>query len=108
MEIEMDKESQDFFEKLLGIADPWYIREVEQNEQGIHFHIDFNRGAQFPYKGELYSVHDTVEKEWWHLNFFQYRTYLRANVPRINTPDGVKQVQVPWAQEGSGFTQHSQ
>ncbi len=38
------------------------------------------------------------------MNLFQYKTYLHARVPGIYTPDGVKQVQVPWAREGSGFT----
>ena len=37
------------------------------------------------------------------MNLFQYKTYLHAYVPRIHTPDGIKQVQVPWAREESGF-----
>jgi len=52
-------------------------------------------------------VHDTTEKQWRHLNFFQYEAYLKARVPRVKCPNsdcGVKQVQVPWARAGSGFT----
>lgn len=52
-------------------------------------------------------VHDTKEKEWQHLNFFQYEAYLHARVPRVKCPNsdcGVKLVPVPWARSGSGFT----
>jgi transposase len=39
------------------------------------------------------------------LNFFQYRCELVAKVPRVwCRKDGVHQVPVPWAREGSGFT----
>jgi len=100
----MEKELQIFFEKLLGLVEPWVIREVEQKEQVVHIYIDFKRGAKFPYKDEPCKVHDTVIREWRHMNLLQYKTNLRARIPRISTPDGVKQVQVPWAREGSGFT----
>lgn len=51
-------------------------------------------------------VYDTKEKIWRHLNFFQFRTYLHARVPRIKCSAGcgVKQVKPPWARPGSEFT----
>jgi transposase len=50
-------------------------------------------------------VHDTVEKRWRHLNFFQHECYLHARVPRVNTPDGrVLMVMPPWAGKLDGFT----
>jgi len=53
----------------------------------------------------LCAVHDTIERRWRHMNFFQYRCELVAKVPRTwCRTDGVHQVQVPWAREGSGFT----
>jgi len=93
-----------FFLQVLGLVEPWYISDVEVRGLEIHIRVDFKRGAKFPYKGELCRVHDTVIREWRHMNLFQYKTYLHARVPRIYTPEGVKQVQVPWAREGSGFT----
>ena len=71
--------------------------------------IDFKRGATFPCPvcGDLVPVHDTVEKTWRHMNFFQYETYLKARTPRVKCPKdgcGVKLVTVPWARSGSGFT----
>ena len=39
------------------------------------------------------------------MNFFQYKAFLHARVPRVRCPDcGVKLVEIPWACEGSGFT----
>ena len=51
------------------------------------------------------GIHDTIERRWRHMHFFQYRCELVARVPRTwCRKDGVHQVQVPWAREGSGFT----
>ena len=50
-------------------------------------------------------IHDRVERQWKHLNFWQYETILSARVPRVKCDKcGVHQVSVPWAREGSGFT----
>ena len=49
-------------------------------------------------------MHDTIKMEWRHLNFFQYRAYIRAREPRIKCHEhGIKGVNVPWARKGSGF-----
>jgi transposase len=69
--------------------------------------LDFESGTRFapPGQKELCPVHDTVDKEWRHLNFFQFETVLHARVPRVWTAEGkVVQVEVPWARPGSGFT----
>jgi transposase len=73
----------------------------------LHITVDFAEGASFPYPGleQTCKVHDTRERTWRHLNFFQYRCYITARVPRVITPDGkVRTVPVPWARSGSGFT----
>lgn len=95
----------------LGIVAPWEVTAVEFNKESsrIDITIDFQRGSLFPCPvcGVLSPVHDTTDKQWRHLNFFQYEAYLTARVPRVKCPNsdcGVKQVQVPWARTGSGFT----
>jgi transposase len=51
------------------------------------------------------TIYDRVEKRWRHLNFFQYRCELVAQVPRADCPKhGAKLTGVPWAAAGSGFT----
>ena len=99
------------FGMALGIVPPWEVTEVSFSKESnrLDITIDFQRGATFlcPVCGAPATAYDTTEKTWQHLNFFQYEAYLHARVPRVNCPNegcGVKQVQVPWARAGSGFT----
>jgi len=99
------------FGMALGIVPPWEVTEVGFSKESnrLNITIDFQRGATFvcPVCGAPAPAYDTTEKTWQHLNFFQYEAYLHARVPRVNCPNegcGVKQVQVPWARAGSGFT----
>ncbi|MGH9203961.1 MAG: ISL3 family transposase, partial [Vicinamibacterales bacterium] len=51
------------------------------------------------------AVHDTADKTWRHLDFFQHKAFLHARVPRVRcVTHGVRQVEVAWARSGSGFT----
>ena len=95
----------------LGITPPWEVTEVAFSKESsrLDISIDFQRGATFacPVCGSPAPAYDTTEKEWRHLNFFQYEAYLHARVPRVKCPKegcGVKQITVPWARAGSGFT----
>src|SRR6266478_6098164 len=88
---------------------PWRVVRTDFSGQppALEIGLEFVRGSQFhcPQCGELCGVHDTVEKRWRHLNFFQYRCELLARVPRVwCRQDGVHLSQVPWASAGSGFT----
>ena len=96
------------FEQALGISNPWYIENVSFSKENsrLDININFKRGAKFPYAPykEL-PVHDTVNKQWRHLNFFEHECYLNCRVPRVKLPDGkVRHVKVPWEGEGKGFT----
>jgi transposase len=68
--------------------------------------VGFATGSRFAdSSGALCGVHDTVERQWQHLSFFEHACYRHGAVPRIKTPDGkVVTVPVPWARPGSGFT----
>ncbi len=99
------------FGMALGIVAPWEVTEVNFSKESnrLDITIDFQRGSVFscPVCGAPAPAYDTTEKTWRHLNFFQYEAYLHAFVPRVNCPNegcGVKQIQVPWARVGSGFT----
>ena len=98
------------FSTALGVEKPWKVDEIEfsKDKGRLDITIDFQKGATFPCasckEGDC-PVHDTKERTWRHLNFFQYETYLHARVPRIKCKVcGIKQVEVPWARPGSGFT----
>lgn len=99
------------FGMALGIIHPWEVTKVDFSMESsrLDIFIDFQRGATFacPVCGASAPAYDTAEKEWRHLNFFQYEAYLHARVPRVKCAHdgcGVKQISVPWARPGSGFT----
>jgi transposase len=74
----------------------------------LDIEIDFARGGRFPCplcdRADC-PVHDTSMQQWRHLDFFQHQAFLHSRTPRITCPDcGVKQIAVPWARAGSGFT----
>lgn len=105
--------SEELFEKAIGITAPWKITQTElrPSEDGkrmeMHIDVDFAQGSTFicPVCGDDSPVYDSETKTWRHLNFFQYRCYIHARVPRVNCGrHGVKTVNVPWGREGSGFT----
>lgn len=99
--------SNQIFELALGLEKPWHVKEIvmakpaDGHKGQIDIHIDFEKG--FKFSGG--KTHDTVERTWQHLNFFQHKCYLHARVPRIQTTEGkTETVKVPWARPGSGFT----
>jgi transposase len=100
----------DLFQRALGVQEPWRVVDVQFDAAArrLDVRIDFVKGARFacPECGrEGCEVHDTEEKTWRHMNFWQHETYLTARVPRVVCPEHkVRQVEVPWARERSGFT----
>jgi len=101
------------FSEALGLKAPWKIERIEFNgeKRRLDIHIGFERGSLFFYKdpdtqkeGE-YKLHDSQEKTWRHLNFFDHECYLHAKVPRIKTPEGqVRLISPPWSGHVAGFT----
>lgn len=97
------------FEQALAFGTGWKVSksEMDVGKRRLSLWLDFDAGSQFPCPkcGQWCGVHDTREKRWRHLNFWQYETELIARVPRVMCgDDGVLQVDVPWARVGSGFT----
>lgn len=98
------------FQLALGLVPPWTVRACafDADKKRLDIEIDFARGGRFPCpccaKAQC-PVHDTKPQQWRHLDFFQHQAFLHARTPRITCPDcGVKQIEVPWARPGSGFT----
>jgi transposase len=103
--------SSEIFTLALGLTAPWSITNVEiltddDLIKSLHIHLGFKRGSKFEDEaGKKCSVHDTQEKTWRHLNFFEHTCLLHCSVPRIRTSEGkVRLIDVPWARKNSGFT----
>ena len=97
------------FQLALGLVDSWYVRDTKFDTEAkrLDIFLDFKRGHAFPCPecGKSGKAHDTEEKSWRHLNFFQHEAYLHARVPRMRCPDhGVRLANVPWGRKESGFT----
>ena len=100
----------DLFQLALGLVPPWMVKACafDAERKRLDIEIDFARGGRFPCpicaKSDC-PVHDTAMQTWRHLDFFQHQAFLHSRTPRITCPDcGVKQIAVPWARVGSGFT----
>ena len=97
------------FESALGISAPWSVQSVQfdAGAKRLTVLIDFTPGTRFGVAGHagLHPVHDTVTKEYRHLNFFQHECHLRVRTPRVKLPDGaVRLVEPDFAGRLSGFT----
>ena len=75
------------FAAALGIQAPWAVTSVRFDEAAkvLTVDIDFKRGSRFAVPGHegVHPVHDTLVKEYRHLNFFQHECLLRVRVPRV-------------------------
>lgn len=102
----------ELFTAALGLREPWRVtRTYFDEERGqLELYLDFPRGARFPCPvpgcGESgCAVHDTENKTWRHMDFFQHKAFLHARVPRVRCVEhGVRQVALSWARPESGFT----
>lgn len=99
----------ELFQAALGLLPPWQVDRCtfDKATGRLDIHLDFPRGSVFacPVCGVVCKAHDTSERKWRHLNFFQHQAFLHARTPRVECSQcGVHVVAVPWARPGSGFT----
>ena len=100
----------DIFQMALGLTPPWEVSSCafSAEKKRLDIRLAFPRDSVFACLecGRTgLKAHDTVEKTWRHLNFFQHEAWLSAKVPRVKCEQcGVRLVSVPWARPGSGFT----
>jgi transposase len=101
---------EELFALALGVEEPIHVEKIEFDKDSgeLHIRMNFRRGAKFACsscgKTDL-LVHDTVEKTWRHLNFFQYKCFIHLRTPRTKCPDcGERLYTPPWGRKSSGFT----
>ena len=98
------------FETALNIENPVFIERIEFDKEAgeLHIHMDFERGGKFDCtvcEEKACPVHDTTEKTWRHLNFFQYKCYIHFRTPSTKCGNcGVHLWVPPWGRPRSGFT----
>ena len=102
-------QDKELYEKLLGLKEPWVVTDVDLQviESKVTVAVGHAPLTQFPCPecGLPCTVHDHRHRQWRHLDSCSFVTMIEADVPRVNCPThGVKQITVPWAEPGSGFT----
>lgn len=97
------------YSQILGLGAPWKVERVElsgeREEIVIHIVHDRSEGLLCPECAKASPGYDTRTRQWRHLDTCQMKTILSAEVPRMKCPEhGVRQLRVPWSEEGSGYT----
>ena len=100
---------KDLYQQILGIPKPWSVTDVSLKLDGgkIEVRVSAPSSADMncPVCQKVCPRHDKRERRWRHLDTCQYQTVLVAQVPRVKCDEhGIKQIDVPWAEERSRFT----
>jgi len=100
---------KELYAAILGIRPPWEVSSVELTAQDeeVRVMIEMQPGNPLscPQCGNACPGYDTRRRSWRHLDTCQFKTILVADVPRVKCPShGVHQIEVPWAEPGSGLT----
>lgn len=105
----------ELFTAALGLSAPWQVEQVRFAPEAHEIHFDVvcvAKRLSCPHCATPdQPIHDRLMRDWQHLHFFQYRALIHAAVPRVRCsvcgakgdPE-VRQIEVPWARERSGFT----
>ncbi|QZT34570.1 ISL3 family transposase [Caldalkalibacillus thermarum TA2.A1] len=101
------------FQEALHIEQPWYVSShlLDREHEILHIYLDFPRGSKFmcSHCGAHHQpVHDIVDENrtWRHLDFWEYKTYLHARLPRTKCKQcgKTRTVQVEWSRPNNHFT----
>jgi transposase len=104
----------DLYQMLLGLTSPWRVTSVDVvqpvppshlGEITVRVEYPSNDKLQCPECETIAPGYDSRPRRWRHLNTMQWKTFIEADVPRVNCPDhGVRQIRVPWSEDQSRFT----
>lgn len=93
----------DFLREMLGITEDFAITQIEKDETDkiIRIHLQY---LNKDFKGHKFYDH-APEREWQHLNWFNYRCYLVCSLPRYIASDGQpKTIDINFAPKSKGYT----
>ncbi len=104
----------DLYQLLLGLTPPWRVASVDVAHPVPPSHLgEITVRVEYPASETLHCPeceaiapgYDSRPRRWRHLNTMQWKTFIQADVPRVNCPEhGVRQIRIPWAEDQSRFT----
>ena len=100
---------REFFERVLGLSEPWVVKEVKLDLAGrqVMITVECRAGETWTGSdGKRWHIHSWEERQWRHLDTMQLETVIAARVPRLIDPatGGTEMAPVPWAQKGARWT----
>jgi len=98
----------ELYATLLGLTPPWTVVSVDVDIPGEQVTVKVDAGpGPFPCPEcrTLAPGYDRRPRRWRHLDTLQLRTWIEADIPRVQCAQhGIKQIAIPWAEPGSQFT----
>ena len=100
---------KELYKQILGLQAPWEGMEVElsmaANEVRVYVEHEAEARPICPHCGTPCPGYDERSRTWRHLDTWQFKPLIMAEVPRGTGPThGVVTVKVPWGEAGSGLT----
>jgi transposase len=99
---------RELYRQILGIEAPWAVKEVKLSVPDKEVRVEVVHGGaslRCPKCDTKCAGYDHRRREWRHLDSCQFKTFLIADVPRVECPEhGVHAVSLPWSEPGSRFT----
>jgi len=103
-------DTKQFYFRLLGLKDPWYVDRVEMDEvtERIDVFVAHHNPIRVacPECGEFFAPYDHApEREFQHLSTCQMRTFVHARFPRVQCPaHGIRQILSEFSEPNSHLT----
>lgn len=102
-------EPTELYRCIFGVEAPWEVTNVTLKNNLSEVVVTITRMPETALTCPICDTpapgYDKRSRRWRHLDTCQFPTYVEAEIPRVQCPaHGVRQVRVPWAEEGSGFT----
>lgn len=102
-------DNRDLYATILGVQSPWQVTSVELRAKDEEVIVTIAARPETAHACPICGLpcpgYDSRPRQWRHLDTCQFKTTLRADVPRVECKEhGVHQIRTPWAEAGSGFT----
>lgn len=98
------------FCQALGLSAPWVVERVDLDVTRSRIDLQLawsaNTAACPSCDAAAQKIHDSRQRSWRHLDFFQFEAYVHCALPRVacRSCGHTSQMPAPWAREGSRFT----
>ena len=82
-------QDKQLYQQILGLAEPWFVEQVELDvaRQRVDIRVNHRPDAKWscPKCNEEAALYDHVEERTWrHLDTCQFQTVVHARIPRVN------------------------